>query len=232
MTPGAPLLRTKYSKKVVASEIADHFATKYGRFVDAGVTDAIVFATQPRTSKRSVLTTVDPELAMILEAVQSHPREVVEAAQFLWDDLSREEYESVAASDLPGDGPAAAAQLLYLNQLSQPGTRKYDTKHKGNDFDWHLVDEWAQCLDGTKLLREEPFERFDQARPTDLVYLDTSAGVELEPALHVAQESSGKAAILASGGSDTKSPEGFERFDLSRCRPGARTPDTLYLKFA
>lgn len=226
-----PLLRAKHSKKVVAAEIAALLPTPYGRFVDAAVTDAAVFAAQPRTPSRCLLNTTDPELHTLLEALQKSPVEVVEAAQYLWEDLEREEYESVAASDLPAVPAEAAAQLLYLNQLSQPGTSKYDPGHKAGRLSWDSVTEWAAMLQKVKLSVEEPYERLDSARPTDLVYLDTIAGLSLEATLNVGAESPAQVVVVDSGGQeDITAPDGYTSVTLSRCRPGLRSPDVVYLK--
>lgn len=230
-TPLQPFLRTKYSKKLLATEVAEHFSFRHGRFVDATFTDGAVLAVQGRSPKRTVINTTDTDVALLLGTLRDELDRTLSEVEFLWEDLSREEYESVSAADLPGDPAEAAAQLLYINQLSQPGTTKYDPSHRADKLSWTLVADWAARLSDMRILQEEPFERLDQARPTDLVFLDTSAGVDLAPALNVAAESPGCVAILAPGDEDPGAvPAGLSRIELTRCRPGARIPDALYLK--
>ena len=230
MTHLQPVLRVKHSKKQVAEEIAEHFNFKFSRYVDAAVTDAVVYTTQPRSPKRSVLNTVDQTTELILTVLQESPDELVTAAQHLWEDLSKEEYESIAASDPSPDPVEAAAHYLYLNQLTQPGTRTYDANHKAEKFPWDDIRLWSERLDGVKILSNQPFEMFDQARASDLVFLDTSSGIDLEPALEVAHDSPGQAAILTTGDTAVQPPDSFRQLVLSKCRPGSRTPDVLYLK--
>lgn len=226
-----PLLRAKHSKKVVAEEIVTHLPAPFGRFVDGSLTDAAVFAVQPRTPARCLLNTTDPDLLALLTALRDDPIRVTEEAKILWEDTSREEYESIAAADLPADPSEAGAQLLYLNQLSQPGTTKYDPANKAAQLDWGLVTLWAELLGKVKFSADEPYERLDSARPTDLVYLDTITGLDLEPALNVGADSPAKVAIIDSGGlAEVEAPSCFQKVTLSRCRPGLRTPDVLYLK--
>lgn len=228
-----PFLKSKYSKKLLVQEIVSHFPKRYGRFVDASTTDAAVFAAQPRSSKRSVLATTNTQLMPLLTALQDQPEQVIREAKELWEDLSREEFESIAASDLPSTGPEAAAQALYLNQLSQPGTMRYDASHRADKFSWELLQDWANALSGVKLLNEDPISRLDNARATDLVYLDTAAGIHLDTALQVSAQSHCSVVLIDSAGLSPKPaevPDELTSVPLSRYRPGMSTKDTLFIK--
>lgn len=228
----APLLRVRHSKKVVADEIVAQFP-KHTRYVDGTFTDGAVLAAQPRASSRCLLNVDDMEVLTLLEQLQTNYPAVVEHAEFLWEDLSREEFESVAAADQPADEAEAAARTLYLNQLTLPGTKRFDPGNRADRFDWPSLKAWSDRLEGVKCVTAPPLELLDSARPRDLVYLDSSTGLNVEDVLRVASESAARVAVLAAGGADADLDSvagNFEQVELSRCRPGVRSPDVLYLK--
>lgn len=146
-----PFIRVRHSKKAVAQDIVDLFPGSFQRFIDATPTDLSVLVTQPRSPKRTIIQAPTPELAQLIEAVQADHQAIVDEAEFLWEDLSREEYESVGASDQPTEPAAAAAHLLYLNQLSRTGTSSYDPEHRAAQFNWNLLEQWSQALNGVKI---------------------------------------------------------------------------------
>lgn len=224
-----PLLRARHSRRTVADDVVELFPEGFRRFVDTRFTDGSAFLAQPRSPKLCLLTTDCPDTANFLRALQTSPDALAAHARLLWEDTSRAEFESVHASDLPPDPAEAAARFLYLNQLTAPGTSTYAPRRQSRQFPEERLTAWATHLQGVRVLEGSAWEMFDDARPTDLLYLEASQE-ELEAALTVAADSPGRPVVVAPGPPADPCPAGLVLHELQRTRPGARHPDTVYLR--
>lgn len=224
-----PLLRARHSRRTVADDVVKLFPEGTRRFIDTRFTDGSTFLAQPRSPKLCLLATNCPETANFLRILQTSPDALEAHAQFLWEDTSRAEFESVYASDLPPDPAEAAARFLYLNQLTAPGTSTYAPTRQSRQFPKERLVEWAAHLRGVRVVERSAWEIFDSARPTDLLYLEVPPE-QLEGALAVATESPGRPVVVAPGPPVSHCPSGVESYELTRTRPGARLPDTVYLR--
>lgn len=227
-----PVLRSKYSKRAVADEIADLIPPKgVRRFVDALALDASVLPHQPRAGSRVVLNTFDTRTELFYLGLRDNPEAVIEHAQQLWGDPSKEEFTSLIMGD-PSDDPAeAAAETLFLNQLSVPGTERYDSNIKPEAFNWDNLHEWSQLLQGAKITLTDEFTPLWEARKTDLVYLDTQLTREnTQDVFDTAAECHGMVILVTTG---NESPEtSFDHVELTKCRPGNKVPDLVWFNWA
>ena len=226
-----PFIRVRHSKKAVANEIVGHLPRSFQRFIDATPTDLSVLAVQPRSPKRTVIQAPTAGLELLVEAIRTDWQAVAREAKILWQDLSREEFESVSASDLPADPTPAAAQLLYLNQLSRTGETTYDPQHRAAQYDWNLLKHWSTALDGVKIAPESALDALQAARDTDLVYVDTSAEIGLQEAAQVAQSSPGMVMLLEPAPEEASAFDGMTAHVLERKRPGLRFPDVVHVNW-
>lgn len=213
-----PVLRSKYSKRRLATEIVGCFPQGTRRYVEALTTDAAIALTQPRSAKLTLLNFTDPTLQGFYDTVTNNPEAVLAAAESLWDDTDREEVQSLQIADPPDDPAAAAALTLYLNQLTHPGTGRYD---KPRPLPAAALQACADRLTGVRTTLLDPTQVILEARPTDLVFVDTHQGLDPHTAWAAAQDSEAHVIVLASAA------DGLPGEQLATHRPGAKDRDLL-----
>lgn len=217
---------------------------RFRRYVELRTSDAALFWSQPRASKRCILNFEDQMLAEVYEAVRSSPEQVREAVSELWQDTSEEEFYSVRTMD-PADPTEAAARYLYLNQLSapwKPNRPSPDTAtyapiraERARPPQLDHLRAAADRLAGVTLTSTSALSVLEGVRAEDFLFVDADEPDDhLAYASQLAELPGTASAILAPDDGEIEEAYvsyGFSSFLLNTRRPGSKTYDRLFLNY-
>lgn len=207
--------RAKHSKRINMEEIVDTIPKGTRTIVDLDTTDASLLCVKTSLPKKVTLNFLNTDTYTVFKAIQDDTEGFIDHCRNLWSDTSKEEFQSLLIADLPTGSTERAAQLYYINQLSTPGTERYQKPAELNET---LICAWSELLSDVTLTNKPWYELIETGKKTETILVDTEQNVTYEETKPFLQDITPNLLIV---GPDV------DGVPLQKCGPGKQTPDKI-----